>query len=384
MKEENPLPKLKEIYFEAVREVKKDKGKDFIEKLDIDIKDNLILITDKSESFKAVISVLITSLTKKILNPKQDIRLHKVELNGGYSGRTFDTKYITPFLKEKFTRLSMKESGWLTRSLEQVAPFDLNFPGKIRDSQVKKAFLEIINSVEEKKSNPNKILIALFILLINKTDHKKLKIKHIKNSDSATINLIMDSLHKHFFTKYSVSGASRLPVIALYSIYDILIRDLKRYSGKRLLPLKSHIASDKKSKDIGDVTIVDKEGGFFEGVEVKHGIKINKIMVDDSFEKLKNTETSRYYLLSTSDPNIKDGEEEIIKETVDTIRETHGCEIIVNGLMNSLKYYLRLLTNPSEFIEKYTENLEKDFAKTTEIKNQHVEAWRELLVKNFS
>ena len=193
----------------------------------------------------------------------------------------------------------------------------------------------------------------------------------------------MESLKEHFFKKYSVSGASRLPVIAIYSVYSILLRDLKRYNRKILLPLKSHIASDKKSRDIGDITIVEKNGNFFEGVEVKHGIKIDDIMVNDSFEKIKNTETMRYYLLSTAKPNIKEGEEDKIRKSINTIRKIHGCEIIVNGLMNSLKYYLRLLANPSEFIEIYTKNLTEDFKKTTEIKREHIDTWEETIAKKF-
>ena len=62
----------------------------------------------------------------KALNPAQDIRNHQASIEGGYSGRTFDSKYITSFLKlHKFP--SMAESGWLTRALEQKVPYDKNY-----------------------------------------------------------------------------------------------------------------------------------------------------------------------------------------------------------------------------------------------------------------
>ena len=48
-----------------------------------------------AESQKAVLTVLVTSLVKKIEMPSQDIRYHKVELPNGYSGRSFDTEYVT-------------------------------------------------------------------------------------------------------------------------------------------------------------------------------------------------------------------------------------------------------------------------------------------------
>lgn len=51
-------------------------------------------IADKEETFKGVFTVLSTSLVYKTLNPQQDVRLHQANMDGGYSGRSFDTKYI--------------------------------------------------------------------------------------------------------------------------------------------------------------------------------------------------------------------------------------------------------------------------------------------------
>ena len=83
-------------------------------------------IVEKAESQKAVLAVLITSLVKKIETPTQDVRYHKKKLPNGYSGRSFDTSYVTPFIREKFQRFAMKGgSGWLTRSLEQVHAYTL-------------------------------------------------------------------------------------------------------------------------------------------------------------------------------------------------------------------------------------------------------------------
>src|SRR5690606_12599146 len=100
-----------------------------------DIND-LNVILEYSESAKAVITVTITSLVYKILNPEQDIRKHQTSIKDGYSGRTFDTKYITPFLKDKKFP-AMAESGWLTRSLEQKTPYDIYYSGAIRPEKLK-------------------------------------------------------------------------------------------------------------------------------------------------------------------------------------------------------------------------------------------------------
>ena len=48
---------------------------------------------------KAAVTVTITSLVKKCVDPAQDIRRHRVEIPDGYSGHEIDSKIVTPFLK---------------------------------------------------------------------------------------------------------------------------------------------------------------------------------------------------------------------------------------------------------------------------------------------
>jgi len=373
---------LEKFYKVAISEVKKDNGEAFLKKLDRNRQGWLFEIVSNAESFKAIVTVLATSLVKKIENPKQDIRYHKNELKGGYSGRTFDTKFITPFFKKYFPRFAMKESGWLTRSIEQPHPFTFKFPGKIRNKEVKQAFLQILNDIEENKSGPENYLTALFILLAREIIHSNsLFLKHQLNfqKKNLTINLIIEELKEHFFTKYEKAGASRLPVIAIYSIYEILLGDIARYKGKKLLPLKSHVASDIKAKEIGDIEIIDeKRKSIFEGVEIKHGIPIDFLIVRDAYEKIKNIPIERYYILTTAEPNIKRGEEERVMQLVSEIRKNHGCEIVVNGLIHSLKYYLRLVRNLDEFMARYSKNIKIEASVSTVIKLEHLEKWNEI------
>ena len=331
-----------------------------------------------AESQKAVLTVLVTSLVKKIEMPSQDIRFHKVELPNGYSGRSFDTEYVTPFIREKFSRLAMKESGWLTRSLEQVHAFTLDFPGKIRNTSVKHAFLHILNDIEENQASPEEYLLALFELLIGHTESSKIVIEPIVRDrrDSISIENIIEMLRDHFFHSYGVSGASRLPVLAIYSAYELLM-GYDRYIGKELCPLKSHTTSDTKSSGIGDIEVLDEQGNFFEGVEIKHGIPITPMLVQDAFDKFTNTAVCRYYLLTTADPEMEDVD--AIRALIYKLRSEHGCEIIVNGIIPSLKYYLRLLNDPVMFLDCYGGNLQADFDISTDVKTVHLQYWDELL-----
>ncbi len=347
----------------------------------------ITIITEKAESQKAVLAVLITSLTKKIETPTQDIRYHKKELSNGYSGRGFDTQHVTPFIREKFQRFAMKSgSGWLTRSLEQAHPYTLRYPGKIRDTAVKDSFLQILNDVEENRADPKKYLQAIFASLIDVMERSQVSLSLFEDtdedstqtpqSDPVTINNIVNSLKYHFSFSYRVAGASRLPVLAIYSAYEMLMT-IERYEGKTLSPLKSHTTSDIKSGGIGDIEVLDENGDFFEAVEIKHNIPISPTLVRSAYQKFADTSVCRYYLLTTAEPNVDDPG--TVERLVNQIRRQHGCEVIFNGILPSLKYYLRLLSNPKLFLDCYSKNLQLDFNQNTDVKAIHLTYWNELL-----
>ena len=344
-------------------------------------------IVEKAESQKAVFAVLITSLTKKIETPTQDVRYHKRELPNGYSGRSFDTSYVTPFIAEKFQRFAMKSgSGWLTRSLEQAHPYTLEYPGRILNKTVREAFLQILNDIEENRADPKKYLLAIFTALINLMARWQVNVSLFENTnedsteiqkpDTMTIENIVNLLNYHFSYNYHIAGASRLPVLAIYSAYEVLM-GIERYKGKTLSPLKSHTTSDIKSGGIGDIEVLDENQNFFEAVEIKHNIPISTILVRDAYQKFAETSISRYYLLTTAEPNVDDVDS--VNLFVRRIRTLHGCEVIVNGILPSLKYYLRLLSDPKLFLDCYSKNLQLDFDQNTDIKEAHLRYWNELL-----
>lgn len=336
-------------------------------------------IVEKAESQKAVLAATLTSLVKKSVTPEQDIRLHKVEMPGGYSGRSFDTQYITKFLHEKMPRLAMKSgSGWLTRSIEQNHAFGVDFPGKIQDKVVKNAFLQIINDVEENEADPKLYLQEVFALLLRHAQAANIVFAPTPNAGQVTIQNVIKALRQHFFAKYVGAGASRLPVLAIYSIYAVSMKD-EEYADKRLLPLKSHTTSDTKSSSLGDVEIVDSHDNFFEAVEVKHNISITPTLVEDALTKFQQLPLERYYLLTTASPNSV--EEQTIEGLVSQIRRQHGCEVIVNGVLPTIQYYLRRGKRTEAFLEAYTNAVQEDFAANTDLKETHLRRWNEILTE---
>lgn len=364
---------LQEIYKKALCIINEGSLASLISSLDKNEIAHLKTVFDNFERGRGVLTVLITSLAHKLHNPDQDTRLHQENIKGGYSGRGIDTKYITPFMKEmKFP--AMAESGWLTRSLEQNRPYDFNYPGKITPKDLKSAFLFLLDQIQTHNKNPETYLLILFTRLI---EHREQKNIDLVKPTNLPISTIINYLRIHFDSSYSSRGASRLPTLAIYAIYQCLIKELKRFEGKILVPLEEHTSADKSSGRVGDIEVRDKENRVYEAVEIKHGIEINAQLIKDAYEKFKSHPIQRYYLLTTAEENLSDIE--LISKEITRILKIHGCQVIVNGIYPSLKYYLRMLHNPYEFIENYVENLKSD----TAIKYEHRLKWNEIASSEY-
>jgi len=194
--------------------------------------------------------------------------------------------------------------------------------------------------------------------------------------DIININSVLQMLEKHF--SKDERGTSRLPVIAIYSIYQQLFKQVKRYKNKILRPLNVHTSSDKHG--YGDIEIWNKNNTPFEMVEIKHNISIDRNLVFDVAKKSGNTDIERYYILTTAKNNfISPDEEEYINKFILKIKKDTDLEIIANGIFTSLKYYLRFIDDYKEFIKTYTQNLVEDSKNSTEIKESHISAWKRIL-----
>lgn len=368
---------LGEILKASQKHYKNDKGEKYLKKTLTEKQMGYIkTLVDNAETQKSLIVVTITSLLKKVVKPAQDIRLHRGEFESGYSGRTLDTSVVTPWLKNHFLRFAPKESGWLTRSIEQPHPFTTDFPGKIRNKDVKTAFLSILEDVEQNKVNPENYLTAIVIKLLEKTagEQDMLSDVTLTGSSSLTIDIIIDMLEEHFGMKQ----ASRLPVVAIYTIYQLLLDNVKMYRDKTLLPLKAHTISD-RHMGYGDIEVCGGKDPF-EIVEVKHNVPIDEAIVSDVLGKIKDTTIRRYFILTTATPNFK-GSKKRIFDTVRKIKVKLDKDLIPNGIIPSLKYYLRFVPDLEEFLKKYTENLSNEFKQSSDVKEFHIKGWQEIIQK---
>jgi DNA (cytosine-5)-methyltransferase 1 len=338
------------------------------------------VLIEKIDKNKSLFSAMITSFVKKITTPQQDIRYHRKDFEQGYSARTLDTNVVSPFFKKYFPKYSNKESGFLTMATRaQIAWTKRDGQAiKVRDKKVKNAFLDVLDAVEKGMVQPQDAIIYSFTKLYALSQQQKAVFDDtIETSDFLdiiNINTVLEMLDKHFASKLS----SRLPVIAIFSVYEQLFKQVKRYSGKVLRPLNVHTSSDKHG--YGDVEIWNANDTPFEMVEIKHNIPINRNLIFDIVKKSEGTSIERYYILTTAKDNFTSPEEEqYIKKFILKILKERGLDIVANGIQYSLKYYLRFIEDYKSFIKSYTKNLIEDSKNSTEVREFHVSAWQSIL-----
>jgi DNA (cytosine-5)-methyltransferase 1 len=347
-----------------------------------DLKDCIDVLIENIDSNKSLVSALVTSLLKKIIEPQQDVRYHRVDFEKGYSARSLDTKITVPFFKKHYPKYANKESSFLTLATRERIPWTLTEGDgmKIRNKAVKQSYLIIFDNIE-KGTSPKQILLYLFSkLTVLSIQHQGIYDNAINETDFTSIlniNTVLEMLKSHF----SIPHGSRLPVIAIYSVYQEIFKQVKRYDNKILLPLNVHTSSDKHG--FGDVEIWNNDNTPFEMVEIKHKIPIERNMIFDIAKKSQNTTIQRYYILTTSENNFfSDEEEKYINMFILQIKKDFGLEIIANGIIYTLKYYLRFIEDYNNFISSYTKNLIMDSKNSTEVKESHIIYWIEELKKH--
>ena len=337
------------------------------------IRSYISIIADYCEKRKGVYTVLTTLLFYKYLHPEQDIRYFQTGFDKGFSARSFDTKYVTPVLN-KLKLPAMAESGWLTRSMEQPYPYDLNYKGKI-DKNLKNPFLLTLDYIEK---NPDLALNCLCFLLkkVKKfAEQNKVEVIPLANPDKLSIEKIMKALEEHFLTKYNTHNGAKLPVLAFHSIYTILIKEISRYKNCKLQSLSSLTACDRTNKASGDIEIFSMNNSLYEAIEIKLDKQIDSQIMRVVENKIYKWNPQRYYVLSVY--GIKDEDRDEIEEISHNIAVKHGCQVIINGLLTTIKYYLRLISNLSEFMMLYSKEVEQD----TELQKIHKDKWNEIIKK---
>jgi DNA (cytosine-5)-methyltransferase 1 len=331
-------------------------------------------IVSNVQQNKYLFSILITAAMKKSLSPSQDIRIAQDLLPGGYSNRSLDQTQVTPFLKRHgYTSCAASglESG---RNFERPLAWDLQFPCNPRGAGNREAFLLLIDLIQKHHDVADLVVKSLlYVDAEGRGNEPTLVVPPLESN----IDRIMLVLERHF-KESSGQGKSRLPVLALYALYEQLVPELSRFNNSVLQPLQNHTTADLRSGSIGDVQL-DRDGKPFEGIEVKSELPITPDMLRELKRKLESLSVNRYYVLTTYPGSFKPEDEEFLVELCREILDSTGCQVIVNGLNRSIRYYLRLLNDPSKVLGRYSLLLVEDES----VRPDLIAKWNDILEQEY-
>ncbi|MFC5714374.1 hypothetical protein ACFPU1_16635 [Thalassorhabdus alkalitolerans] len=328
-------------------------------------------------AFTNIVTCLIANITDQDIDPRYHRKPGEGEgmpsppsgKENWFSGRSISERIIYPWLNANNYRTA--KSGWQTRTFERPRPYSLSYPENI--DYVKGEFLLILDEIANGKVLAEDVLIY-FLKLEEKEKEKRdqtiINIAKFRSEGDKLIQDVINAFEEHFTLKDS----ARLPVLAMYATYQTVVSDIKKYDGFNLADLSSHEAADSRTGSLGDIEILDEgEDIIIEAIEIKHQIPIDEVIALKAKEKIEKSNVSRYYILTTHHScNDVDAE---VERVIKTIYKEHGCQLIINGVVPTMKYYLRLASKPEEIIEHYSKLLVAD----RRIKTHHLEEWDKII-----
>jgi DNA (cytosine-5)-methyltransferase 1 len=318
--------------------------------------------------------VALALATYKCIAPEQDIRRHKADQEGGFSARSFDAAEVVPFLKQNSLPYNV-ETHWLSQTFSFAGPYERGIILKTVPKDAGPLLVEVINRVNEAKSPEvvaNAVATVLLLCLVEERNKGKVSLEKPKE---LPIDQVIELLSAHIL-RYYAKNAPRLPQIAVYAVYRCIVGSMKRYEGLELRPLERLKTANRKSGTIGDID-VNRGLQPVEAVEVRLGVPVTREDVAEVIQKIKAASVERYLILSTA--GIAEGELEEIKHLQATFKRANGCEIIVNGVLETIRYYLRLIRSTTDFLFEYTTLLESD----PDVDYEHRLAWNEICAKTL-
>lgn len=361
-----------EEFFQAAEATVEGEG---VDKLIADHGDLGALVATLASIKHASRGALLTLLLYKYCRPSQDIRHNKVEHPGGFSARAVDTAVTVPFLLRESLPRNV-ESHWLSQTISFAEPWTREVVLKTQPRAAGPLLIDAVNRLEELSAGvQQRVARDLAVLLLCELiDVRNRGQVHLTRPKDMTISSTLDLLQSHFREKYK-AGAPRLPQVAMYAIYQCLFESgASRYQNLTLEPLRRMKSADRKAGTVGDV-VVSESGRPVEAVETKFDLPVTNGMVAEAMEKIRTATVLRYFVLSTA--GISPDDESSILRSCKEFRKSNGCEIIVNGVFETLGYYLRLLPDTTTYIDAYATLVESD----DELDYEHRVAWNSLCAK---
>lgn len=208
---------------------------------DPDIVNRIELVVRNTRN-RACVRLLLACLLAKIHKPEIDIRKPYTEIRDpdAYSGRTYDEKYISPFIAE-YDLPCNPTTAFLTPALRNrnmaLTP-EVELEG--RPKELYKNMLHLLADVHTNRSSAVDLLAeTIRCLLILKKERKQRMqtllagLKSSKDVIPLSAEAIVTLIQQHL----NCRGSSRLPVLVVAAAYQAA----EKHLGERILPLQAQL-----------------------------------------------------------------------------------------------------------------------------------------------
>lgn len=300
-----------------------------------------IEIVSRNLSNRAGVRVILACALAKVFDPSVDIRKPYTEIEGAgtFSGRTFDERYLSPFIARHELPCN-PTTAFLTPALRNrntvLAP-DSNLSG--RPKEVYTGLLQLLDDVEAGRVDARDLLAETVRQLTRLRDERRQRIASLLASlksepgeTSLSAEQIVTLIEQHLTTK----RASRLPVLVVAAAY----MTAAPYLGESLLPLLAHNAADSQTHALGDVQVILRDDP--QRVVTCYEMKMRRVTLNDIDlvvqHKLANSphavENYIFITTETIEPEVS--------EYARSMFDLAGVEVVVLDCIGFLRHFLHL------------------------------------------
>ena len=303
----------------------------------------------RSISNRACVRVLLACSLAKIHHPAVDIRKPYTEIGDAdsYSGRTYDEKYVGPFIIEHNLPCNAT-TAFLTPAFRNryitLTP-DVNLVG--RPPELYQMLLQLLADIHTDIVSADDVLAEAIRWLLIMRDERLLRMKTFLESLQAgtgTIPLSSEAIVTLLEQHLKSLNSSRLPVLAIAAAYDSASAVL----GERLLPLTSHNAADEQTGSLGDVQITLIDDDNIVTVYEMKTRRVTQSDIDYALQKI-DRRIDNYIFITTEEISQQ------VKDYAASIYErTGGIECVVLDCIAFIRHFLHLFHRiRMQFLESY-------------------------------
>lgn len=300
--------------------------------------------------------MLMACLLAKIHRPEIDPRKPYTEIGGedSFSGRTYDEKYITPFINTYQLPLNPTTAFLIPafRNLDKPLTTNLELVGRPRRTY--KDTLQLLDDVYRGRVSAEDMLAEIIRILVVIREENRDRTRTLLAGLASTedpLPLLSEDIVSLIEQHLKCKNSSRLQVLIIAAAY----LSVSEKVGEYIQPLQKHNAADEQTGSFGDVEVCLAND---DRVVTVYEMKMKQVTIDDidrACEKVARARDKIHnYIFITTDVITDDVKSYAAK----CYEETNGTEITILNCINFLSHFLHLFHRSRiQFLNHYQQLL---------------------------